>query len=105
RVAGKPHGQPAVGALLDVLGLLESELVDVEVEGLVLVEDLDGDAAQLGDHRFASPFLRFDAGDSDARGRPPPRCLQNCSIASRPSPAPPGACPPSGSNWVSPPVH
>src|SRR2546428_357570 len=41
-VVGDAHRQPAVGTLLDVLAFLQPYLVDVEVEGLVLVEDHDG---------------------------------------------------------------
>src|SRR5581483_10369526 len=47
-VAREPHRQPAEGPLPDVLGLLEAELVHVEVERLVLVEDLDRGDVQLG---------------------------------------------------------
>src|SRR5438034_6865390 len=55
-VAGDAHRQPAVGTLLDVLALLEPELVDVEVKGLVLVEDHDGGDVEFGDHRSFSPW-------------------------------------------------
>src|SRR5687767_4462653 len=58
-VPGDAHRQPAEGALLDVVAFLQPELIDVEVEGLVLVEDHDGCDVQL-DHRLCSPFARFD---------------------------------------------
>src|SRR5207237_2877158 len=54
-VAWDTNSQPAVGALLDVLSFLQPELVDVEVEGLVFVEDHDGGDVQL-DHRLFSPL-------------------------------------------------
>src|SRR5438270_4849111 len=55
-VARDAHRQPAVGTLLDVLALLQSELVDVEVKSLVLVEDHDGGDVEFGDHRSFSPL-------------------------------------------------
>ena len=41
-VAGSPHGQPAHEAEVGVGADLQTEHADVEVEGLVLVEDVDG---------------------------------------------------------------
>src|SRR5258705_779891 len=55
RVAPGAHRQPAEGTLLDVLSDLQPELVDVEVKGLVLVEDHDGGHVQL-DHRLFLPI-------------------------------------------------
>ena len=50
---GDADGQPAVGALLDVVALLEPQLADLELQRLVLVEDEDGGDVQLRDHRCA----------------------------------------------------
>jgi len=55
-LAGDAHGQPAVGALREVRADLESELVDVEVESLVLVEDIDRGDVEPGEHQSCSPL-------------------------------------------------
>src|SRR6266705_4489698 len=63
------HRQPAVGALLDVLALLQPELVDVEVKSLVLVEDHDGGDVEFGDHRSFSPLRELMGTTLMLRGR------------------------------------
>src|SRR5438067_4282319 len=72
-VAGHAHRQPARGAGLDVAALLQAELVDVEVEGLVLVEDKDRGDGDVVEHA------------ADAIGRSASPLFQNCSVAWRPS--------------------
>jgi len=55
-LAGDADRQPAVVTLSDVVAHLESELVDVEVERLLLVEDIDRSDVQPGDHEICSPM-------------------------------------------------
>jgi hypothetical protein len=51
RIAREAHRQPAEWSLLDVLALLQTELVDVEVQRFVLVEDLDRRDGEPGGHQ------------------------------------------------------
>src|SRR5919108_236166 len=66
-LARNPDRQPAVVALADVVALLESELVDVEVERLVLVEDVDRGDVESGNHLVGSPVVPM--GTSFTLGR------------------------------------
>src|SRR5258706_56780 len=71
RVAGDADGQPAHEAHVDVGVDLQAELADVEVKGLVLVEDV---------------YLRMRDGVEHvhhATGRAGRKLIQNCSAGGR----------------------
>src|SRR4029077_5160090 len=65
-------GQPAIGPLGEVRADLEPELVDVEVEGLLLVEDVDRSDVEPGQHwRFLLRVCRWEQRSGYGAGAAP----------------------------------
>ena len=83
-LAGHVDGEEAHEAEVDVTGDLETELADVEVERLVLVEHVDlRDAEASG--AWGGVSLSVWVDDPSLPGAPRRRLLRNCSAVPRPS--------------------